>query len=211
MDLNEFLETIVEFDENNPYGIIISQLVFDSFRKYCIDFIQDSSIEMFESLYDLVKKYTDDSFKNEIDEIFQAERFEQFSTQDLCFEFFKKIIEFLKKIDESIEDKITDFLDYNIYKTFEIVLEDNKEYYFFPHDYEDDLHYDVYIALKEKLNKKEKEELKSEILNTPIDDIKKVPVKSLTHAIVKNKHRTTRKKLSFKSSIAFAKTKKHHK
>jgi hypothetical protein len=203
MDLNEYLETIVEFDTTNPWGIILTQVVFDSFRKYAIDYIQEPKEKVFDSLYEIVTEYIDEPFKKYIDEIFHDEHFEQFEMRDLCLEFFKHFIKCLDSIikGETInEDVITDFLDYNIYKYFEIFLSNNKEFWFFPYDYEGELNLDVYETLRLKLIKPTKV-IESELINTPIVQIEQTPVKSLTRAIVKKKHRLTKKINSFKACL----------
>ena len=203
MDLNEYLETIIEFNIEKPYGIIIAQVVFDSFRKYCIDYIQTPNKPLFDSLYALVLEYTDESFKIYIDELFQDIHFEQFETRDLCLEFFKRFISYIDSIlegDTLNEDKITDFLDYNIYKYFEIILSDNIDYLFFPQTYEDDLNIDMYNMLQTSLTNPPNI-IQSVVVNTPIEQVEQTPVKSFMRAIVKNKHKQTKKRVSFKSRL----------
>jgi len=212
MDLNTFLEGCIEFNIEKPYGIIIAQLVFDSFRKYCIEYIEDVNIDFFGSLYELVSKYTDEPFKKYVDEVFQDEYFIQFDAQDLCLEFFKKFLTYLvsvKEGDEINEDKITDFLDYNIFKYFEIILADNKEYYFFSRTYEDELHIDIFEQLLTKLKEVKSKEVSGEIINTPIDNQEEVlPKRSLSHALFKARHKQTKKRNLLKATIAFSKTRK---
>ena len=210
MDLNEYLETIIEFDKEKPWGIVAAQLIFDAFRKYCIDYIQDTTTKPLESLYDLVFEYTDESFKKYVDEIFIVEHIEQFETAELCLEFFKKFITFIDTLGEDNEEKITDFLDYNIYKYIEILLNDDTEYWFFPYTYEDDLHIDTYEFLRTKLYKPKKT-LTSVVIDTPIDSLEQTPVKSLSRAFIKNKHKQTKKNVSFSAQLAYSKTKKLHK
>jgi hypothetical protein len=210
MDLNEFLETIIEVNIEKPWGIVVAQVVFDSFRKYCIEYIQETKVSPIESLYELVLEYTDESFKKYVDEIFQAEHFEQFDTQDLCLEFFNKFITILSTIskDELNEDKVTDFLDYNIYKYFEIVLSDNQDFWFFPYTYEDDLHIDTYEHLRLQLIYKKDQGIPSKLMNEPIEKIEELPIKKISHAIIKNKHKQTKKHVAFKGVLHFSKTKK---
>ena len=215
MNLNEYLETIIEFNINKPWGIILAQIIFDSFRKFCIDYIQDPTNKSLDSLYDLVVNYTDDSFKPYVDELFQVEHFEEFDTHELCLAFFKKFLEIINSINDNNEDSITDFLDFNIYKYFEIILSDNTEYWFFPYNYEDDLHLDTYEFLRIQLINSKNSEIANEIagvvLNTPIDQIEDKPVKSVSRAIIKNRHKKTKKHLSFKANLHFSKTRKHNK
>jgi hypothetical protein len=211
MNLNEYLETIIEFDTKKPWGIILAQIIFDSFRKFCIDYIQDPTDKSLESLYELVKEYTDESFKQYIDEIFQAEHFEQFDTHDLCLAFFKKFISIMNSIDENNEDSISDFLDYNIYKFFEIMLSDNTDYWFFPYTYEDDLHLDTYEYLRSTLISSKNREIASTVVDTPIEQVENTPVKSASRAIIKNRHKLTKKHLAFKANLHFSKTRKHRK
>jgi hypothetical protein len=203
MDLNEYLDTIVEFNKEKPYGILCAQIIFDSFRKYCIEYIQEKK-ELFESLYYLVLEYTDEPFKLYVDELFQDTKIEQFENRDLCFEFFKKFVSLLDSIDETNEEIITNFLDYNLYKYFEILLSDNTDYWIFPYTYEDELHIDVYETLRLKLIEQPKELITSEC-ETPAEQLVETPVKSITRALVKNRYKHTKKQKSFR---AYLKTRK---
>ena len=203
MDLNEYLETIVEFNTDKPYGIIIAQVVFDSFRKYCIDYIESPNKILFDSLYSLVQEYTDEPFKKYIDILFQDTHFEQFETRDLCLEFFKKFISYIDSIldgDTLNETIITDFLDHNIYKYFEIILSDNLAYLFFPKTFEDDLNIELFETLQTTLTDPPKI-MDTVALDTPIEQIEETHVKSFMRAIVKNKHKHTKKHISFKSRL----------
>lgn len=215
MDLNEILETIVEFDEKKPWSIILLQLIFDSFRKFCINYIEEPHDVKWSSLYELTTAYTDDNFKQYIDEAFQAEHYQEFDTQDLCLEFFKSftdtLILIIKK-DTKIEDRITDFLDFNIYKYFEIILSDNPEYYFFPKTYEDDLNIEVFEALRIRLQETTAPtEVSGEVVNETIENVEKIKVKRATHASLKRAHSKTKKRYgSVRQSIAFSKTRKQN-
>lgn len=209
MDLNEYLETIVEFNIEKPYGIIIAQVIFDSFRKYCIDYIETPKDTEIESLYTLALEYSDEPFKKYIDELFQDTHIEQFDTRELCLEFFRKFIIYLNSIIGGIiinEDIITDFLDHNIYKYFEIILSDYPEFLFFPKTYEDSLNIDVYEGLRNALIEQQAQ-IAGERINTPIEEIIKEPVKSVTHAVIKKKHKKTKKHLSFKAHLITRKRK----
>lgn len=215
MDLNDILQTIIEFDEKKPWSIILTQLIFDSFRKFCIDYIQEPREITWESLYDLCKEYTDEDFKKYIDEAFQAEHYQEFDMQDLCLEFFKSFINTLKSVIEGnnkIEDKITDFLDYNIFKYFEIILNDNTDYYFFPKTFEDELNLEIYETLRIRLqNPTTSIEVSGELMNDSIENVEKMKAKSVTQAFVKKRHSKTKKSYgSLRQSIAFSKTRKHN-
>ena len=181
MDLNDILETIIEFDEKKPWSIILIQLIFDSFRKCCIDYIQEPREVLWESLYELCKQYTDEEFKQYIDEAFQAEHYQEFDMQDLCLEFFKSFINTLKTVIEgnnTIEDTITDFLDYNIFKYFEIILSDNQEYYFFPKTFEDELNIEKYETLRTRLQTPSASiEVTGELIYEPIENAEKMKSK----------------------------------
>jgi hypothetical protein len=212
MDLNDILQTIIDFDEKKPWSIILSQLIFDSFRKFCIDYIQEPTDINWMSLYELTTAFTDEEFKKYIDEAFQAEHFQEFDTQDLCLEFFKSFTDTLVVIiknDTKIEDRITDFLDFNIYKYFEIILSDNTDYYFFPKTFEDEMNIGVYEALRTKLNETPKSVITGEVINDAIENVEKLKVKSATHASLKRSHSKTKKSYnSVRQSIAFSKTRK---
>jgi len=215
MDLNDILETIIEFDEKKPWSIILIQLIFDSFRKCCIDYIQEPREVLWESLYELCKQYTDEEFKQYIDEAFQAEHYQEFDMQDLCLEFFKSFINTLKTVIEgnnTIEDTITDFLDYNIFKYFEIILSDNQEYYFFPKTFEDELNIEKYETLRTRLQTPSASiEVTGELIYEPIENAEKMKSKSLTQALLKKRHSKTKKKYgSLRQSIVFSKTRKHN-
>lgn len=215
MDLNDILETIIEFDEKKPWSIILTQLIFESFRKFCIDYIQEPREASWESLYELCKQYTDEEFKQYIDEAFQAEHFQEFDMQDLCLEFFKSFINTLKNViqgNNTIEDKITDFLDYNIFKYFEIILSDNQDYYFFPKTFEDELNIEKYETLRTRLqNPTRSIEVTGELIYEPIENAEKMKAKTLTQALLKKRHSKTKKKYgSLRQSIAFSKTRKHN-
>jgi hypothetical protein len=200
MDLNEYLETIVEFNKEKPYGIILAQFVFDSFRKYCIDYIQEPKQKIFESLYEIVNEYTDEPFKKYVDELFQDNHLEQFETHTLCLEFFKKFVTILDNIDSTNEEQITDFLDYNIYKYFEILLSDNTNYWFFPSTYEDELHMEIFEPLRNRFIELPKPLMSSES-ETPVEQLVEKPIKSITRALVRNKHKLTKKHITFRSHL----------
>jgi len=214
MDLNEIIETIVEFDEKKPWSIIISQIVFDSFRKFCIDYIQEPSEVKWTTLYELSKEYTDEEFKKYIDEIFQAEHFREFDTQDLCLEFFKSFADTLViiiKNDTKIEDTITDFLDFNIYKYFEIILNDKKEYYFFPKTFEDELNLEIYETLRTSLEEPKKStEVTGVIMNETIENAEKITAKLASHALLKRAHSKTKKQYGSLKKVIFSKTRKQN-
>jgi len=214
MDLNDILETIIEFDEKKPWSIILAQLIFDSFRKFCIDYIEEPRDVKWSTLYELTTAYTDDSFKKYIDEVFQAEHYQEFDTQDLCLEFFKSFTDMLILIiknDTKIEDRITDFLDFNIYKYFEIILSDNPEYYFFPKNYEEDLNVQIFEALRIRLQEHTNStEVSGEVVKETIENVEKIKAKTATHASLKRAHSKTKKSYgSVRESIAFSKTRKH--
>jgi hypothetical protein len=215
MDLNDILETIIEFDEKKPWSTILSQLIFDSFRKFCIDYIEEPSDVKWTSLYELTTAYTDENFKKYIDEAFQAEHYQEFDTQDLCLEFFKSFTDMLILIiknDTKIEDRITDFLDFNIYKYFEIILSDNPEYYFFPKTFEEDLNIQVFESLRARLQESTvPTEVSGELVNETIENVEKIKAKTATHASLKRAHSKTKKSYrSVRQSIAFSKTRKQN-
>jgi len=157
MDLTDILETLVELDTTKPWNIIINQVAFDCYRKFCLDYIQEEDLVLrdkckeWNSIYELCEKYVDDSFKPYLDEIFSAEHLEEFENSDICLVFFKKFIatlDILIENDSENETKITDFLDYNIFKYFEIMLSDDLQYYIFPKTFEDDLNVKAYEEFK---------------------------------------------------------------
>lgn len=213
MDLNDILQTIIEFNEKKPWSIIVAQLVFDSFRKFCIEYIEEPHPVKWTTLYELTTTYTDDNFKKHIDEVFQAEHYQEFDTQDLCLEFFKSFTETLVLIiknDTKIEDRITDFLDFNVYKYFEIILSDNPEYYFFPKNYEEDLNIQVFEALRMRLQESTAStEVSGEVVNETIENVEKIKAKTATHASLKRAHSKTKKSYgSIRQRILFSKTRK---
>jgi len=215
MDLNDILQTIIEFDEKKPWSIILSQLIFDSFRKFCIDYIQEPTDIKWTSLYELTTTFTDDEFKKYVDEAFQAEHFQEFDMQDLCLEFFKSFTDTLViiiKNDTKIEDRITDFLDFNIYKYFEIILSDKTDYYFFPKTFEDELDVEKYETLRTRLNETPKSiDVASELMNEAIENVEKIKVKSAIHASLKRSHSKTKKSYnSVRKTIVFSKTRKQN-
>lgn len=213
MDLNEILQTTAEFDIKKPWGILIAQIVYDCFRKYAIDYIETQQVKTYDSLYELVEVYIDEPFKKYLGELFDNDHYNQFETSDLCLEFFKKIISAIEKIlrtNDTNEDKITDFLDYNLYKYFEIILSDNQDYWIFPRNYEDELHIDIYEALRQRIIDEQPKQINGEVLNTAIDSETQT-VRTFSRAILKVKHKFTRKRNLVKQSFAYSKTKRHHK
>jgi len=211
MDLNEYLQEIAVSDSNTPWAIIISQIVFDCFRKYCLEFIKENELTPWENIYELCEICIEDTFKPYLGEIFQVEHYEEFKNEDLCIAFFKKFLNLLKEtIDKKYidEDILTDFLDHNIYVYFETLLSES-DYYIFPKDFEGVLDITKYESIRETLFEK-KEILPSEELNEPIIT-KDIPIKSITIAILKKRLgiKYTRKSNISTKTFVFAKTHKN--
>jgi hypothetical protein len=215
MDLNEYLEEIAVINPKKPWAIIISQIVFDCIRKYCLDLIQESELKVrpWETIYELCENYIEESFKPYLGEIFQLEHYEQFDTEELCIAFLKKFLELLKETldnKDSNEDTLTNFLDTNIFVYFETVLSEYKDYYIFPKDFEGVLNIQAYEGLREKLF--EKKYLYSEEVDEPVVE-KEEQTKSLTQALKKKRLgiKETRKINTPTSTFVFAKTHKNRK
>ena len=215
MDLNEYLQEIAITDSNTPWGTLISQIIFDCFRKYCLDFIQEIELKSWENIYELCEHYIEDSFKPYLGEIFQVEHYEEFNNEDLCIAFFKKFLILLKETlnkKDVNEETLTDFLDHNIFVYFESSIL-NKDYYIFPTDFNGVLDIKKYESIREKLFEK-KDVLLSEILGEPIMPIMKdEPTKSITKAILKKRLdiKYTRKHNIPTNTFVFAKTHKNKK
>jgi hypothetical protein len=82
---------------------------------------------------------------------------------------------------------------------------------FFPYTYEDDLHVDTYEYLRSTLISSKNREIASTVVDTPIEQVETAPVKSASRAIIKNRHKLTKKHISFKANLHFSKTRKHRK
>ena len=216
MDLNEYLQEIAVINPKKPWAIIISQIVFDCIRKYCLDLIQENELKPWDNVYELCENYIEESFKPYLGEIFQSEHYDEFTTEELCIAFLKKFLELLKEtLDKkdlsSNEDVITTFLDNNIFIFFETMLSDYKDYYIFPKDYEGVLDIKAYEELRKKLFEGGKKYLYSEEIDEPV--IEKEETKSITQALKKKRLgiKQTRKINISTKTFVFAKTHKNKK
>jgi hypothetical protein len=213
MDLNEYLaETVICNPESAPWGTLISQIIFDCFRKHCLELIQENELKPWTNIYELCENYIDEPFKKYLGEIFQVEHYEEYKNEDLCIAFLKKFEEMLKETLEkrdTNEEVLTDFLDTNIFLYFEKGLEEHKSYHIFPKNYELELDLEKYEELRKVLFEKKKE-LVSEELEEPIIT-KEEPTKSITKALLKKRLgiKQTRKHNIPTNTFVFARTHKN--
>jgi hypothetical protein len=162
MDFNDILDTIFTYDETKPWAIVIPQVVFYCFRNYCVKRIIDS-YELtnnisdtlgisWTNLYELCNQHCDGSFKMYLPDLFEPSTFEQFEDVELLEIFFKNFIQsldiLLEKGDETKEELFSNFLDKEIFTFFFKNIED-KKFYIFPTDIDNELNVETYLKLRE--------------------------------------------------------------
>jgi len=150
-DLQSILDTIVRFDENNKWNLIIYQVCFYCFRSFIEDRIVSSTqVIPWTSLDQLCEQFCDEEWKSCIDEIFNPDSLKDFEDTELLETFFinftESFDELIKTEDTTNQDNFTEFLDIILFKFFQ----KNEEYCIFPTTIDEPLNLEKYTILRNK-------------------------------------------------------------
>ena len=200
MDLDEITVRICTYDQDKPWAIFLTQIIFFSLRSYCMKRILDSlddesSKEIpWETLYDLCSSYCSDNYKPYIDHIFQVEHLEEFENYELCTLYAKNFAESMDTIidedDSDTQEIFIDYLDKFLYEFFNTQLKESG-ILIFPDSLETEiLNLEPYLKYMEFLESQKPPPLPTpaELLNTPIEEVEAPQeIKAFAVAIAKRK------------------------
>lgn len=211
MDLNEITERICSYNQDKPWTIILSQIIFFSLRSYCMKRILDSFDNdtlppiPWETLHDLCSSYCSENYKPHIDHIFEVEHIEEFEQYELCSIYAKNFAESMDELleidDTDTQEIFIDYLDNFLYIFFNKQLTESGILIFPPNFEEESLLLGPYIQYIDFLESQKPipEPTPTELLNTPIEEVEVIKeVKTIAVALARRRKQ-------------FMKTKKHEK
>jgi len=183
MDLNEITSTICSFNQDKPWTIFLTQLIFFSLRSYCMKRILDSFDTdslgpiPWETLHDLCSSYCSENYKPYVDHIFEVEHIEEFENYELCSIYIRNFAESMDELietdDSDTQEIFVDYLDNFLYEFFNAQLKESG-ILIFPQTYEDDnLRLEPYLIYIEFLESQKPKpvETSAELLATPIEEV----------------------------------------
>jgi hypothetical protein len=125
MELYEILDTIVSYNIQKPWEVIIHQFIFYCLRNFSLKRVLESyegeSPEIdWENIYELCQKYCDPNFKQYLCELFDPEHFNQIEDVELLDIFCKQFIESLDFVikNDILENEFIEFLDETLFEYF---------------------------------------------------------------------------------------------
>lgn len=197
MELYEILDTIVHYDKEKPWEVIIHQVLFYCLRVFClkrvIESYEDASPEIdWENIFELCRQHCDPSFQKHLNEIFDPEHFNQIEDVELLDIFCKRFIESLDVVikNDILDNEFIQFLDVTLFEYFAKTL-DGTDVYIFPRNIEDTLQENVLVAFIEKLRKPDNDDLLNSIniIHTPTElNTEFYKKNTLAHAVKVKRH-----------------------
>lgn len=105
-------ESIFKYPPKNAWTAVLTQLLCWSFRRFCIELLNNSELEIWDTYFTLITEYAPPQFQPHLEHWLAPEQIVHIPDLSAYFHtFIDKLNESIEKNDEETQDKIATFLD----------------------------------------------------------------------------------------------------